>query len=191
MKAFNSSQRWNREEKRMRLGTLAAWTCTKNGIHHLARVSVTGFSSTGLPTQKLGLVLLDSPTPWSLSPLVLVLSNLLFVVTQTVKCLPAMWETRVRFLGQEDPLEKEMAIHSSTLAWKIPWTEEPDRLQSRGSQRVGHDWATSLPRQILFHIITYCLCLVILKNMYFLLVSAKSRCTGLFSFLFSEKCRIS
>ena len=56
-----------------------------------------------------------------------------------VKCLPAMWETRVRFLGREDPLEKEMAIHSSTLAWKIPWKEEPDRLQSMGSQRVGHD----------------------------------------------------
>ena len=54
-------------------------------------------------------------------------------------CLPAMWETQVRFLGLEDPLEKEMAIHSSTLAWKIPWTEEPDRLQSMGSQRVGHD----------------------------------------------------
>ena len=50
-----------------------------------------------------------------------------------------LWETRVRSLGQEDPLEKEMAIHSSTIAWKIPWTEEPDRLQSMGSQRVGHD----------------------------------------------------
>ena len=48
------------------------------------------------------------------------------------------------FRGWEDPLEKEMAIHSSTLAWKIPWTEEPDRLQSMGSQRVGHDWATEL-----------------------------------------------
>ena len=56
-----------------------------------------------------------------------------------VKRLPAMQETRVRFLGQEDPLEKEMAIHSSTLAWKIPRTEEPNRLQSMGSQRVGHD----------------------------------------------------
>ena len=61
-----------------------------------------------------------------------------------VKRLPAMWKTRVHFLGQEDPLEKEMAIHSSTLAWKIPWTEELDRLQSMGSQRVGHYWATSL-----------------------------------------------
>ena len=55
-----------------------------------------------------------------------------------------MGETWVQFLGQEDTLEKEMAIHSSTLAWKIPWTEEPDRLQSMGSQRVGHDCATSL-----------------------------------------------
>ena len=61
------------------------------------------------------------------------------LVAQTVKRLPAMWETRVRFLGREDPLEKEMAIHSSTLAWKIPWREEPDRLQSMGLQRVGHD----------------------------------------------------
>ena len=55
-----------------------------------------------------------------------------------------MWETRVWSLGQEDPLEKEMATHSSTLAWKIPWMEERGRLQSMGSQRVGHDWTTSL-----------------------------------------------
>ena len=60
-------------------------------------------------------------------------------MAQTVKNLPEMWETWVRSLGWEDPLEKEMAIHSSTLAWKIPWTEEPGRLQSRGLQRVGHD----------------------------------------------------
>ena len=52
------------------------------------------------------------------------------------KCLPAMRETRVRSLGQEDPLEKAMAPASSTLAWKIPWTEEPGELQSMGSQRV-------------------------------------------------------
>ena len=50
-----------------------------------------------------------------------------------VKCLPVMWETQVQSLGPEDPLEKEMAIHSSTLAWKIPWMEEPGRLQSMGS----------------------------------------------------------
>ena len=55
-----------------------------------------------------------------------------------VKCLPAMWETQVQSLGWEDPLEKEMAIHSSTIALKIPWTEEPGRLQSMGLQRVGH-----------------------------------------------------
>ena len=61
------------------------------------------------------------------------------LVAQMVKCLPAIWETQVRSLGQEDPLEKEMAIHSSTLVWKIPWMEEPDRLQSMGSQRVRHD----------------------------------------------------
>ena len=61
------------------------------------------------------------------------------LVAQMVKRLPAMRETWVRFLGWEDPLEKEMAIHYSTLAWKIPWLEEPDRLQSMGSQRVGHD----------------------------------------------------
>ena len=60
------------------------------------------------------------------------------------KCLPAMRETWVWSLGREDPLEKEMATHSSILAWRIPWTEEPGGLQSTGLQRVGHDWATSL-----------------------------------------------
>ena len=61
------------------------------------------------------------------------------LVGQTVKRLPTTWETQVQSLGREDLLEKEMAIHSSTLACKIPWMEEPDRLQSMGSQRVGHD----------------------------------------------------
>ena len=61
------------------------------------------------------------------------------LVAQTVECLSTMWETRVRSLGREDPLEKEMAPHSSTIAWKIPWTEEPGRLQSMESQRVRHD----------------------------------------------------
>ena len=56
-----------------------------------------------------------------------------------IKRLPAMQETWVLSLGREDPLEKEMATHSSTLAWKISWMEEPGRLQSMGSQRVGHD----------------------------------------------------
>ena len=62
-----------------------------------------------------------------------------FPVAQIVKRLPTMWETQIQSLGWEDPLEKEMAIHSSTIAWKIPWTEDPGRLQSMGSQRVGHD----------------------------------------------------
>ena len=60
-------------------------------------------------------------------------------MAQTVKRLSTMPETRVQSLGWEDHLEKEMAIHSSIIAWKIPWTEEPGRLQSMGSQRVGHD----------------------------------------------------
>ena len=70
------------------------------------------------------------------------------LVAQTVKRLPAMRETRVRFLGWEDPLEKEMAIHSNTLAWKIPWTEDPDRLQSMGLQKVRH------AEQLHFHFIS-------------------------------------
>ena len=67
-----------------------------------------------------------------------------------VKHLSAMLETGVRSLGWEDPLEKEMATHSSTLAWKIPWTEKPGRLQSMGSQRVGHDLETLLTYAIIF-----------------------------------------
>ena len=66
-----------------------------------------------------------------------------FLVAQMVKCLPTMWETLVRSLGPEDPLEKEMASHSSILAWKILWTEEPGRLQSMGSQRVRHKFVVS------------------------------------------------
>ena len=61
------------------------------------------------------------------------------MVAQTIKNLPAMQETQVRFFGGEDPLEKEMTTHSSILAWRIPWAEEPGGLQSMGSQRDGHD----------------------------------------------------
>ena len=61
------------------------------------------------------------------------------LVAQRLNCLPPMWETWVRSLGREDPLEKEMVTHSSILAWRIPWTEKPGRLQSMGLQRVGHD----------------------------------------------------
>ena len=75
----------------------------------------------------------DDPSKWRTS-----------LVAQTEKCLPTMWETQVWCLGWEDPLEKEMATHSSTLPWKIPWTEKPGSLQSMGLQRVTHDWATKL-----------------------------------------------
>ena len=86
-------------------------------------------SSTGIPSPPLALF-------------VVMLSESL--VAQRLKCLPPMRETWVWFLGWEDPLEKEMVTHSGILAWKIPWTEKPGRLQSMGSQRVRHDWATSL-----------------------------------------------
>ena len=67
---------------------------------------------------------------------------------QMVKRLPTMQETQIRSLSQEDALEKEMAIHSSTIAWKIPWLEEPGRLQSMGSQKVRHDSATKQQQSI-------------------------------------------
>ena len=74
----------------------------------------------------------------------------LYLVAQTVKCLSAMQEAEVWSPCWEDPLQKEMAAHSRTLAWKIPWTEEPGRLQPMGLQRVGHHWTTSLS----LHIVT-------------------------------------
>ena len=71
-------------------------------------------------------------------------SVLAFLVAQTLKRLPAMWDTWwVQSLSRKDPLEKAMATQSGTLAWKIPWTEEPDRLQSMGLQRVAHDCVTN------------------------------------------------
>ena len=79
---------------------------------------------------------------WYLAMILICISliiNEVFPVAQMVKSSPAMQETRVRSLGQEDPLEKGMAIHSSILAWKIPWTEETGGLQSTVLQRVGHD----------------------------------------------------
>ena len=79
------------------------------------------------------------------------------LVAQMVKCLPTMRETWVRSLGQEDLLEKEMATHSSILAWNIPWTEEIGWLLSMGSQRVEHDWVTSLSLSLS---IIYMLCIV-------------------------------
>ena len=83
------------------------------------------------------------------------------LVAQRLKRLPAMWETWVRSLGQEDPLDKEMATHSSILAWRIPWTEESGGLQSIGSQRVGHErsnWTCIHTYQCLYK--WSCCCLV-------------------------------
>ena len=76
------------------------------------------------------------------------LENRTSLVAQMVKRLSTLRETWVLSLGREDPLEKEMAIYSSTIAWKIPWTEEPGRLQSMGSQRVGHNCVTSLTHSL-------------------------------------------
>ena len=70
-----------------------------------------------------------------------------------VKCLPTMWETQARSLGEEDPLEKEMATHSSTLAWKILWMEEPGRLQSMGSQRRVGLGDEALAREALLEVV--------------------------------------
>ena len=70
-----------------------------------------------------------------------------FPGAQTVKRLPTMWETQVQFLGRKDLLEKQMETHSSILAWKIPWMEEPGK-QSMGSQKFGHNWATSLSLKV-------------------------------------------
>ena len=81
---------------------------------------------------------LGSPKIWNRTSL----------VAQTVKHLSIMRETQVQSLDWEDLLEKEMATHSSILAWKIPWMEEPGRLQFMGPQRVGHDWATSLTHSL-------------------------------------------
>ena len=68
-------------------------------------------------------------------------------MAQMVKNLPTMKETQIWSLGQEDPLEKGMATHSRILAWRIPWTEEPDGLKSMGSQWVGHDWVVNTSSQ--------------------------------------------
>ena len=93
------------------------------------------------------------------------------LVAQRVKILPTMWETWARYLGWEDPLEKEMATHSSTLAWKNPWTEEPGRLQSMELQRVRHDRVISYIEIIIwllsFNLLMWCITLIdlwILKN---------------------------
>ena len=82
---------------------------------------------------------LASTTLNSVAQYIFILFGFFFTVAQTVKRLPAMRKNRVQSLGWEDPLEKEMTIHSSKFARKIPWTEEPGRLQPIGSQRVRHN----------------------------------------------------
>ena len=77
------------------------------------------------------------------------------LAAQAVRNLPAMRETQVWSLGWENPLEKGMALHSSTPAWRIPWTEKPGGLQSMGSQRVRHDWATSISLHFIYGIYIY------------------------------------
>ena len=93
-----------------------------------------------------------------------------FLVAQTVKHLPAMRETWVRSLGWEGPLEKEMATYCSTLAWKIPWMEEPGRLQPTGSKSVGHNWVTSIS------IFNFIYTLIIEQSSFLLSVLLKLRC---------------
>ena len=109
----------------------ALWRTIKK-VDYSAFIKPSQYVSTVLSdkdeTEKIVLVFWSSQYPWGTS-----------LVTQRVKHLPTMQETWVRSQGREDPLEKEVATHSSTLAWKIPWMEEPVGLQSMGSQRVGHD----------------------------------------------------
>ena len=81
---------------------------------------------------------------WDFLPLHVLPFHFWSLIAQLVKNLHAMQEALVQFLGWKDPFEKKMATHSSTLAWKIPWMEEPSRLQSMGSRGFGHNWATSL-----------------------------------------------
>ena len=105
--------------------------------------SVLGKLFSRLPPSHLSGLCSESPS-WEKHPRPSFLFKFFFrhrtsLVAQMVKCLPTMWETWVQSLGREDLLEKEMATHSSVLAQKIPWTEEPGRLQSMGSQSVGHD----------------------------------------------------
>ena len=99
-----------------------------------------------LPGKSHGWKSLVGCSPW----FYLFSSNWDSLVAQSVKNLPAMQETWVRSLGQEDPLEKEMATHSSILAWRIPWTEEPGGLQSTRLQRVGHDFTFTFIQEVKF-----------------------------------------
>ena len=113
------------------------WTFTRPwaSVHDHCNTS----ASNDIPT---GAITVSKLKKWVVAQLLEIPTTSL--VTQMVKNLPIMWETWVRSLDQEDTLEKGMTTHSSILAWRIPWTEEPGGLQSMGSQRVGHDWVTTL-----------------------------------------------
>ena len=104
-----------------------------------------GLRSLGLQsrTEQLTLALSQHLEPLYSHLLGVVVYNWASLVAQTMKNLPVMQETWVWSLGQADPLKKEMATHSNVLAWRIPWTEEPGRLQSMVLQRVRHDWVTN------------------------------------------------
>ena len=116
---------WNRDQ-------CARLPCLPEGVWEVCCTGIAGLDS-GVSLYSLSTFTVKSTSTLTADSL----------VAQWLKRLPPMRETWVRSLGQKDPLEKEMAIHSSILAWRIPWTEKPSRLQSMGSQRVGHDWATS------------------------------------------------
>ena len=116
---------WKREERRSKKSILSFTFCLHTVSSPLA-MEIATFSFTFLN--------LEFVLPFAGASL----------VAQRIKRLPAMQETGVQSLGWEDPLEKEMATHSSILVWRIPWAEEPGGLQSTGLQRVGHNWGTSL-----------------------------------------------
>ena len=118
-----------------------AFSVQSKTLSHLAEIAATASSHSPLPHYVRFKSDLIMPSLNSYSAL-LCLKYWASQVAHMVKNLCAMQETWVRSLGWEDPLEEGTATHSSILAWKIPWTEEPCRLQSMGSQRVGHDWAT-------------------------------------------------
>ena len=124
-----------------RAGSAFAVMCSLLGMFFFCRSQVLLQASVQKSLYQTSLL---HPLPLPHFPSTLCLNIRASPVAQMVKHLPAMWETQVQSLGQKDPLKKEMATHSSTLAWKIPWTEEPGMLQSMGSQRVGHNWVTSL-----------------------------------------------
>ena len=131
------------------LNVASRWLYLKLTIHNFPAKKKKKVMWGQWPSRKSELLL-----SWDLSAPILNKASSL--VAQRLKPLPAMWETWVRSLGREVPLEKEMETHSSILAWRIPWTEEPGGLQSTGLQRVGHNWAT-----LLTYLLTY-----LLREMY-------------------------